>query len=102
VGDQLNWWVVERSILNIERQEERNPLLTSYFRDNFALEFAFARARRYRKSTGRLPYSREYYPLYSFLVSAHRVHSQLERNAKPAFEGRLGHQRRARPQAFRI
>ena len=57
--------------------ERANPLLASHFRRNFALEFALANARRYRKSTGRLPKGAEYDALYSFLIPAHRIHGAL-------------------------
>jgi hypothetical protein len=80
---------VHRSITNFEMQEQRNPLLTSHFRENFALEFAFANAQRYRETNNRLPYEQKYYPLYGFLVPAHRISAALESAARSAFEGRL-------------
>src|SRR5712671_2801679 len=55
IGAALN-----KRIAGFEQQERTNPLLGSYFRENFTLEFALAKARKYRKSTGRLPRGEEY------------------------------------------
>jgi hypothetical protein len=43
------------SVSAFEQQERRNPLLTRHFSENYDLEFALAKARRYSKTTGRLP-----------------------------------------------
>ena len=51
-------------MLAFEQSEHRNPLLTSYFRDNFPLECALAKARKYKKKTGRLPKGNEFDLLY--------------------------------------
>jgi hypothetical protein len=48
-----------------------------------------AKARQYRKNTGRLPKGEEYHPLYAFLIPAHRIHTALPAVARPPFEGRL-------------
>ncbi|TYL89973.1 hypothetical protein FXB40_34150 [Bradyrhizobium rifense] len=80
---------VDKRVAGFEQQERTNPLLASHFRNNFPLEFALAKARRYRKSTGRLPRDAEYDALYSFLIPAHRIHSALPREVKGPFEGRL-------------
>jgi hypothetical protein len=72
-----------------ERQQRSNPLLDAYFRENFALEFALARARKYRKSTGRLPRGAEYDQLYGFLIPGQRIHAALPASATAPFEGRL-------------
>jgi hypothetical protein len=70
-------------------EERGNPLLAAHFRENFALEFALAKARKYRKNTGRLPKGEEYDPLYGFPIPAHRIHAALPAAAKTPFEGRL-------------
>ena len=46
---------VDNPVLAYEQRERGNPRLTSYFRNNFALEFALAEARKYKKITGRVP-----------------------------------------------
>ena len=46
---------MDRHVAAFERQECSNPLLSAHFRERFALEFALAEARKYRKNTGRLP-----------------------------------------------
>jgi len=74
-----------------ERQERSNPLLSAHFRERFALEFALAEARKYRKNTGRLPKGAEYDELYGFLIPAQRIHAALPASAKSPFEGRLHH-----------
>jgi len=51
---------LDKRVAAFERQERSNPLLAVYFRENFALEFALAKARKYRKSTGRLPKGEKY------------------------------------------
>jgi hypothetical protein len=80
---------VDRRISAFEKQERKNPLLTRHFSANHDLEFALAKARRYRKTTGRLPKGDEYDPLYGFLIAAHRIHQELPAAVKTPFEGRL-------------
>jgi hypothetical protein len=80
---------LDKRVAGFEGQERTNPLLASHFRDNFALEFALAKARKYRKSTGRLPKGEQYDRLYGFLIPAYRIHAALPRDVKIPFEGRL-------------
>jgi hypothetical protein len=80
---------IDKRVAAFEQQERTNPLLASHFRENFALEFALAKARKYRKNTGRLPKGEEYDALYSFLIPTHRIHDALPRDVKTPFEGRL-------------
>ena len=80
---------VDRRVAGFEQQERTNPLLASHFRNNFPLEFALAKVRKYRKSTGRLPKGDDYHALYSFLIPTHRIHGALPLEVKTAFEGRL-------------
>src|ERR1700736_1951578 len=80
---------LDTRVAGIEKQERGNPLLAAHFRENFALEFALVKARKYRKSTGRLPKGEEYDPLYGFLIAARRIHAALPTAAKAPFEGRL-------------
>jgi hypothetical protein len=80
---------LDKRVAGFEQQERANPLLGSHFRENFALEFAMAKAREYRKSTGRLPKGEEYDSLYSFLIPAQRIHAALAPSARIPFEGRL-------------
>ena len=80
---------LDKRVAAFEQQERANPLLATHFRENFALEFALAKARKYRKSTGRLPKGEEYDRLYSFLIPAHRIHVAVPPNVKIPFEGRL-------------
>jgi len=80
---------LDQRVSGFEQHERTNPLLASYFRDNFALEFALAKARKYRKSTGRLPKGEEYDRLYSFLIPTHRIHAALPQVVRIPFDGRL-------------
>jgi len=80
---------LDKRVTAFEHQERANPLLASHFRENYALEFALAKARKYRRSTGRLPKGDEYHYLYSFLLSAQRIHEALPHNVRNPFEGRL-------------
>jgi hypothetical protein len=80
---------LDKRVAAFEKQERDNPLLAAHFRENFALEFALAKARKYRKNTGRLPKGEEYDPLYGFLIPTHRIHGALPTAAKTPFEGRL-------------
>jgi hypothetical protein len=50
---------LDKRVAAFEQQERANPLLATHFRENFALEFALAKTRKYRKSTGRLPKGEE-------------------------------------------
>jgi hypothetical protein len=84
IGADLN-----RRVANFEKQEGRNPLLATHFRTTFAVEFALAELRKYRRNTGRLPKNDEYHHLYSFLIPAHRIHAALPPDARKQFEGRL-------------
>jgi hypothetical protein len=88
IGGQIGA-ALDKRVAAFEQQKRTNPLLASHFRRNFALEFALAKARQYRKSTGRLPKGAEYDALYSFLIPAHRIHSALPLDVKTPFEGRL-------------
>jgi hypothetical protein len=49
----------DKRVAAFEKQERGNPLLAAYFRESSALEFTLAKARQYRKSTGRLPKGEE-------------------------------------------
>jgi hypothetical protein len=80
---------VDKRVAGFEARERKNPLLTGHFREHFALEFALARARKRRKTTGHLPTGDEYVFLYGFLVPAHRIHAALPQEVRTAFEGRL-------------
>jgi hypothetical protein len=80
---------IDKRIAGFEQQERTNPLLASHFRNNFPLEFALAKARKYRKSTGRRARGPEYDPVYSFLFSVHRIHGALPPEVRIPFEGRL-------------
>jgi Holliday junction resolvase len=81
--------VVDKRVSAFEQQERRNPLLTKHFSENYDLEFALAKARRHRKTTGRLPKGGAYDSLYGFLIAAHRIHQALPAAVKAPFEGRL-------------
>lgn len=80
---------LDKRVAGFEQQERTNPLLGAYFRENFALEFALAKARKYRKSTGRLRKGEDSDRLFSFLVPAQRIHAALPPKVKTPFEGRL-------------
>ncbi|KJC45306.1 hypothetical protein [Bradyrhizobium sp. LTSP857] len=81
--------VLDTRIAAIRQQEDKNPLLAQHFRDQYSLEFALAGARKYRKNTGRLPKGDEFDALYSFLISAYRIHQALPQQAISAFGGQL-------------
>jgi hypothetical protein len=95
IDSAVNWIsgligaAVDKRVAGFEQQERTNPLLASHFRNNFPLEFALAKVRKYRKSTGRLPKGEEYHALYSFLIPTHRIHGALPTEVKTPFEGRL-------------
>lgn len=95
IDSAVNWIsgligaAVDKRVAGFEQQERTNPLLASHFRSNFPLEFALAKVRKYRKSTGRLPRGEEYDPLYSFLIPTHRIHGALPPDVRTPFEGRL-------------
>jgi hypothetical protein len=88
VGGQIGA-AVDKRVTALMQQERTNPLLALHFRQNFALEFALANARKYRKSTGRLPKGDGYDALYSFLIPTHRIHAALPTDVRIPFEGRL-------------
>jgi hypothetical protein len=77
----LNWIgslvgaALDRRVASFEAQERKNPLLATHFRGTFTLEFALAKARKYRRNTGRLPNGDEYDLLYGFLIPAQRIHA---------------------------
>jgi hypothetical protein len=80
---------IDKRISAFEQQERTNPLLASHLRNNYPLEFGLAKARKYRKNSGRLPRGPEYDAVYSFLISAHRIHNALPPEVRTPFEGRL-------------
>jgi hypothetical protein len=73
---------LDKRVAGFEKQERGNPLLAAHFRESFALEFALAKARKYRKDIGQLPKGEEYDPLYGFLIIAHRIHAALPAAAR--------------------
>jgi hypothetical protein len=91
----INWMggligtAIDKRVAAFEKQERNNLFLTTYFRENFPLEFALAKARKYRKNTGHLPKGEQYDQLYSFAVATHRIHAALPAETKRPFEGRL-------------
>ena len=80
---------IEKRVSGFDQQERTNPLLASYFQNNYSLEYALAKVRKYRKATGRIPKGPEYVALYSFLIATHRIQSSLPPEVKIPFEGRL-------------
>ena len=95
IGPAVDWIggligaAVDKRVTGFEKQECVNPLLAAHFREKFGLEFALAKALKYRRNTGRLPKGEKYDPLYSFLIPAQRIHAALPVVAKTPFEGRL-------------
>jgi hypothetical protein len=81
--------VLDKRVAALRQQEQKNPLLAQYVRETYALEFALAEARKYRRSTGRLPKEDDFHSLYGFLIPAHRIHRALPPEAIKAFEGQL-------------
>jgi hypothetical protein len=81
---------VDKRVLTLEQSEQKNPfLIASHFRDNFPLEYALSKARKYKKNTGRLPKGNEFDLLYGFLITAQRIYAELPQVAKRRFEGAL-------------
>ena len=80
---------LDKRVSGFMAQERKNPLLARHFRDTFALEFALAKVRKYRRIIGRLPKGDEYIHLYGFLVPAYRIHAALPPKVRTSFEGRL-------------
>lgn len=80
---------LDTRIAAIRQQEDKNLLLAQHFHDLYSLEFALAQARKYRKSTGRLPKGDAFDALYSFLISAYRIHQALPKQALSTFEGQF-------------
>jgi hypothetical protein len=81
--------LVDKRVAGFIAQEQTNPMLTAHFEQTFGLEFALARARRYKRSTGRLPKGPEFDRLHGFLIPAHRIHRMLPEAIRLPFEGRL-------------
>jgi hypothetical protein len=74
-------WAKRFSILH--EQEKRNPLLSEYFDDEFALERGFEAVQRYHKATGRYPGIDEVnYELFSFLALVKLVHERLSETGR--------------------
>ena len=44
---------VDKRVAAFKKQKQNNPLLATHFQDNFALDFALANARKYRKNRRR-------------------------------------------------
>jgi hypothetical protein len=64
-------------------QEKRNPLLSEYFDNQFALERVFEAVRRYRNETGRYPgVDQVNYELFSFLALVKLVHERLSETGR--------------------
>jgi hypothetical protein len=81
---------IDKRVLTLEQSEQKNPfLIASHFRDNFPLEYALSKARKYKKNTGRLPKGNEFDLLYGFLITAQRMDAELPQVAKRRFEGAL-------------
>jgi hypothetical protein len=85
---------------------EQNPMLASYFRENFPLEYTLFKARKHSRKTGRFPNSPEYDPTYAFAVNAHRIFLALSNRVQRTFSravcGVVTNQHGARPLAFEI
>ncbi len=80
---------LDTNVAALKQQEKNNPVLSQYMNENYALEFALASARKYRRNTGRIPKGHEFDSLYGFLIPAHRIHQALPSEAKKPFEGQL-------------
>jgi hypothetical protein len=72
-----------------EPQFHRDRLLALYFLNNFHLEWLFAAAREHFREKGYLPRELAFDPLYSFLVSVHRIFVHLPATAKDEFASKL-------------
>lgn len=80
---------VEKRIAAFDKQAASAPALLAYLKGNHAIEYALAEARRYSRQYGTAPQGPQFDRLYSFLVPAQRIHSQLDPRGRRAFEGKL-------------
>lgn len=72
-----------------EQQFRQDRILALHFLNNFHLEWLFAAAREYHRNTSELPRDIVFDPLYSFLVSAHRIFLHLPSSAQDEFASKL-------------
>jgi hypothetical protein len=72
-----------------EPQSRRDRIVALHFLNNFHLEWLFAAAREYYANKGQLPPDHVFDPLYSFLVSAHRIFTHISSSAKTEFASKL-------------
>lgn len=72
-----------------EPQFRRDRIIALHFLNNFHLEWLFAAARAYHANKGQLPPDHAFDPLYSFIVSAHRIFTHLPSSAKSEFASKL-------------
>lgn len=72
-----------------EPQFRRDRILALHFLNNFHLEWLFAAAREHHSNTGQLPTDHVFDPLFSFLVSAHRIFAHLPSSATNEFTRKL-------------
>jgi hypothetical protein len=72
-----------------EPQFQRDRILALHFLNNFHLEWLFAAARECHRDTGELPRDIAFDPLYTFLVSVHRIFIHLPPSARNEFASKL-------------
>lgn len=72
-----------------EPEFRRDRIVALHFLNNHRLEWLFAAARESHRHTGELPRQIKFEPLYTFLVSAHRVFTNLPPTAREEFSAKL-------------
>lgn len=68
---------------------KKDRIIALHFLNNFHLEWLFAAARAYHHTYGQLPREHAFDPLYSFVVSAHRILTALPPSAHKEFVSKL-------------
>src|SRR6266566_351387 len=93
----LNWvWSqigpkLEKRVKGFEHEQQRNPLLATYYRNTFPLEFALADAWRKFRSPENATLLRgiEYDIAYGFAATAQRIYQALPPSARKRLHGGL-------------
>ena len=80
---------LDKRVKGFEEQQSKTPLLGSYYRDIYSIEFGLANARRHHRATGRYPLKREFDRSYAFASALQKFSTLMPSHAVTRLDGAL-------------
>lgn len=80
---------LDKRVKGFEQQRAKNPLLQSYYRETYPIEYALAESRRHYRLTGRFPFGSNFGRAYALVAALQRFAELLNPSALAQLDGRI-------------